>query len=171
MNLVLVGFVEFCELAAEFVFGDIGSVWVEDITETSKFGQLAAAVWLGVVCEEGNGRHIHDHLPSAEQLVADEFTGSQGDGRLSVCHIGGCDGYNAVDDHSLSTDRNGALKWMERALRNIRDLDDFEVQNRGCLCVVDANHFWVRSLARWGRISNEFCNFYPSLSTTALTSP
>jgi hypothetical protein len=35
-HLILVGPVKFCELAAEFVFGDIGAVWVEDITVDSR---------------------------------------------------------------------------------------------------------------------------------------
>lgn len=32
VDLVLGGLVEFCELATEFILGDVGSVWVEDIT-------------------------------------------------------------------------------------------------------------------------------------------
>lgn len=32
INLVLVGLVELGELASEIVLGDVGSVWVEDIT-------------------------------------------------------------------------------------------------------------------------------------------
>ena len=55
--------------------------------------------------EEGKGRRIHDHLPSTEQLIADEFAGSQGDGRFSVGHAGVCDCCDAVDELSLSTDR------------------------------------------------------------------
>lgn len=31
-DLVFVGFVEFGELGAEFVFRDVGAVWVEDVT-------------------------------------------------------------------------------------------------------------------------------------------
>jgi hypothetical protein len=32
VDLVLVGLVHFGELATEFILGDVGSVWVEDIT-------------------------------------------------------------------------------------------------------------------------------------------
>lgn len=31
-DLVFAGFVEFGEFGAEFVFGDVGAVWVEDVT-------------------------------------------------------------------------------------------------------------------------------------------
>jgi hypothetical protein len=40
LHLVFVGFVQFCELAAEFVLGDIGAIWVEDITMISQTDQL-----------------------------------------------------------------------------------------------------------------------------------
>ena len=49
--------------------------------------------------------HIHDHLPSTKQLIADKFAGSQSDGRFSVCHSGVCDCCDAVDKLTLSTDR------------------------------------------------------------------
>lgn len=31
-DLVLVGFVDICEFLAELVFGNVGAVWVEDVT-------------------------------------------------------------------------------------------------------------------------------------------
>lgn len=32
IHLVLVGLVHFCKLATEFILGDVGTVWVEDVT-------------------------------------------------------------------------------------------------------------------------------------------
>jgi hypothetical protein len=95
-DLVLVGLVQLGEFAAELVFGDVWSVWVEDITKRIFHGHQFSSSLRGGVFESPkrsglgwqNECDLHDHLPSAEQLIADEFAGSQGDGRFSVGHIG-----------------------------------------------------------------------------------
>jgi hypothetical protein len=94
-DLVLVGLVQLGEFAAELVFGDIWSVWVENITNKIFMGHQfsSSPVFFpnppkGVDLVGKDEYDLHDHLPSAEQLIADEFAGSQGDGRLSVGHIG-----------------------------------------------------------------------------------
>jgi len=60
VDLVLVGLVHFGELASEFILGDVGSVWVED---------------------------INDHLLSAEEGVANELARAQCYGLLTVRHV------------------------------------------------------------------------------------
>jgi len=62
-------------------------------------------------------------------LIADEFAGSQGDGRFSVGHIGWGGGGDAVDElWSLSTDRDGGLTEMgDSAAQIIQYRDDFDV--------------------------------------------
>jgi hypothetical protein len=50
-HLVFISLVEFCEFAAEFVFGDIGSVRVEDITVDSRICQLIARTDSKVVAQ------------------------------------------------------------------------------------------------------------------------
>lgn len=59
-HLVFVGFVELGEFLAEFVFGDVGAIGMED---------------------------VNDHLLSTEERVADEFARAQRYGLLSVCHV------------------------------------------------------------------------------------
>jgi hypothetical protein len=39
----------------------------------------------------GMGIDVHDHLLSREELVADEFSGAEGDGGVAVCHGDGCE--------------------------------------------------------------------------------
>lgn len=58
VDLVLGGLVEFCELATEFIFGDVGSVWVEDITISSLLeadSSILSALHLHF--------HFHRHSP------------------------------------------------------------------------------------------------------------
>lgn len=108
VDLVEVGLVDFGELLTEIVLGDIGSVWVEDITvrrlNVSKsfptlllilfqyeweggrnaflLAQLSFCVYRSIVncrCE-----NLHYHLLSRQKSVCDEFAGSDGDWLVSV---------------------------------------------------------------------------------------
>jgi len=64
IDLVLVGLVELGELGSEFVLGDVGTVWVED---------------------------INNHLLAAEEGVANELARSQSNGLLTVRHFCDCE--------------------------------------------------------------------------------
>lgn len=44
-NLVFVGFVELGELLAEFVFGDVGAVGVEDVTRSQRISMSFCRRW------------------------------------------------------------------------------------------------------------------------------
>ena len=83
-DIVLLGLVELTELATEFVLGDVGTVGVEDVagcpSDLFPFHDhlaLPLRVFL----------HLHNHLTTTEEGVADELARAQSDLRIS--HIEG----------------------------------------------------------------------------------
>jgi hypothetical protein len=91
--LILVGLVEFGELASQFFLGDVGAVGVENITaivlerhpQSRSFASLRLRDANAMLAESmGN---LHDHLLAAEEGVANELACSQGDSLLTVRHV------------------------------------------------------------------------------------
>jgi hypothetical protein len=93
IDLILVGLVEFGELGSEFVLGDVCAVRVEDITAIllERHTQSQSLVYphlRDAVLADSMG-NLHNHLLAAEERIANELAGSQGDSLLTVRHF--CD--------------------------------------------------------------------------------
>ena len=111
VDLVLVGLVKLSKLCTEIVLGDVGAVWVKDVTimkcqiqnsilhippsdadvssrRATKFdaAMLKSLVLLSMMLMEV---HLHNHLLTAQERVADELASAQGHWLLAVCHF--CD--------------------------------------------------------------------------------
>jgi hypothetical protein len=86
VDLVLVGLVEFGELASEFILGDVGTVWVEDITIRTplELQTIHILILEGLADSMGD---LHDHLLAAKERVADELARSQRDWLFTVRHV------------------------------------------------------------------------------------
>lgn len=90
VDLVLVGLVHLCKLATEFIFGDVGAVWVEDITIRMTSLELVspASLFPSIllcphICQSRGDRidgqaNLHDHLLAAEKRVSNELARTQG---------------------------------------------------------------------------------------------
>ena len=81
-DIVLLGLVQLTELGAELVFGDVCAVGVENIAIMATVRpcrpELLPVLYF---------LHLHDHLATTEEGVADELARAQGN--LRVGHIGG----------------------------------------------------------------------------------
>jgi len=86
-DLIFVGFVELGEFGAEFVFGDVGAIGVEDVTEQSFISKHALIQSIRQEEAELDIGDAHDHLLSSQEGIADELARAQRYGLLAVCHI------------------------------------------------------------------------------------
>ena len=109
VDLVLVGLVKLSKLCTEIVLGDVGAVWVEDVTIMQSQIFLLQKPILPIVPSDANPMpsrratnsdaamlismlvevHLHNHLLTAQERVADELASAQGHWLLAVCHF--CD--------------------------------------------------------------------------------
>lgn len=80
-DIVLLGLVESGKLLTELVLGNVRAVGVEDIAENISVSPRFLAVIVRYIL------HLHNHLATAEEGVADELARAQGN--LRIGHVEG----------------------------------------------------------------------------------